>query len=184
MYKNIPNFLTLLRIVIIPIIIITFYFDDKILAYRIACILFLLAGITDFLDGYMARKFNLQSKFGIMLDPVADKLLVVSILIMLIKFNRADELPCLLIIAREFIVSGLREFLADLRVSVPVSKISKIKTTIQIIALAMLLLGSKGSGIDILEEFGRIFLWITAILTVVTGYSYLRESYKYWKLSS
>lgn len=182
MYRNIPNFLTILRIVIIPIIMVTFYFDDKIFAYRLACVLFLLAGFTDFLDGYMARKFHLQSKFGIMLDPVADKLLVVTILVMLVKFDRADELPCLLIIAREFIVSGLREFLAELRVSVPVSKIAKIKTTMQIISLSLLLLGSKGSGIDNLSKFGSIFLWLTAILTIITGYSYLKESYKYWKL--
>jgi cardiolipin synthase len=180
MYKNIPNILTMLRIIIIPIIIITFYFEDKVFAYQLACGLFILAGITDFLDGYLARKYKLQSKFGIMFDPIADKLLVGSVLIMLVKFNRAEEVPCLLIMAREFAVAGLREFLAQVRISVPVSNIAKVKTFMQIIALSILLLGSKGSGIEAMDSFGEIFLWITAALTIFTGYSYLKASRKYW----
>ena len=180
MYKNIPNILTMLRILIIPIIVVTFYFDDKVFAYQIASGLFILAGVTDFLDGYLARKYKLQSKFGIMLDPIADKLLIGSVLIMLVKFDRAEEIPCLLIMIREFAVAGLREFLAQVRISVPVSNIAKVKTFMQIIALAVLLLGSKGSGIEAMDSFGAMLLWVTALLTIFTGYSYLRASRKYW----
>jgi cardiolipin synthase len=175
-YKQLPNTLTLIRIVIIPIIILTFYFDDKIFSHRLAAILFLIAGITDFFDGYLARKYNLHSNFGRMLDPIADKLLVGCILIMLVKFDKASEVPCLLILSREFLISGLREFLAELRVSVPVSRLAKFKTAIQMIALFILLLGSKGSNIEYMDIIGHIALWIAASLTIFTGYSYLQAS--------
>ncbi len=180
MYQNIPNILTMLRILIIPIIVVTFYFEDKVFSYQLASGLFILAGITDFLDGYLARKYKLQSKFGIMFDPIADKLLIGSVLIMLVKFDRAEEIPCLLIMTREFAVAGLREFLAQVRISVPVSNIAKVKTFMQIVALAILLLGSKGSGIEAMDRFGEILLWVTALLTIFTGYSYLKASRKYW----
>lgn len=180
MNKKIPNILTGLRILVIPIIILTFYFEDRIFAHQIAALLFVLAGVTDFLDGYIARKYNLQSKFGIMLDPIADKLLVGSVLIMLVKFDRAGEIPCVLIMVREFTVAGLREFLAGVKVSVPVSNIAKLKTFMQMAALTVLLLGSKASGIESLDSIGQLMLWITVFLTIFTGYSYLKASSKYW----
>lgn len=180
MNKKIPNILTLLRILVIPIIILTFYFEDKVFAHQVAALLFILAGITDFLDGYIARKYNLHSKFGIMLDPIADKLLVGAVLIMLVKYDRAGEIPCILIMVREFAVAGLREFLAGVKVSVPVTNIAKVKTFMQMGALTVLLLGSKGSGIESLDVIGQFILWVTAFLTVFTGYSYIKASSKYW----
>ncbi|MES2215195.1 MAG: CDP-diacylglycerol--glycerol-3-phosphate 3-phosphatidyltransferase [Pseudomonadota bacterium] len=174
MYRNLPNILTMLRIAVIPIIVLTFYFDDVIFAHRLGAGLFALACFTDFLDGYLARKFNIQSDFGTMLDPVADKLLVGSVLIMLVKYGRAQEIPSLLIMAREFLVAGLRDFLAQIRVSVPVSNLAKAKTAVQMIALMLLMLGSKGSGFVYMDLIGQICLWVAAILTLVTGYSYCK----------
>jgi CDP-diacylglycerol--glycerol-3-phosphate 3-phosphatidyltransferase len=179
--KNIPNYLTIFRIVIIPFIIFSFYLDDSKFAHQFGAALFLIAGITDFIDGYVARKFGLISRFGQMLDPIADKLLIGSVIIMLVKKNLAPEIPCILILSREFLVSGLREFLAQIKVSIPVSRLSKVKTFMQIAALFILILGVKGSGIDSLYIIGNIFLWISAILTLITGFSYLKASIKYLK---
>ena len=178
--KNIPNYLTILRMLSIPIIVMSFYFDDSKFAHRLGGIVFAIASVTDFFDGWIARKYNLTSSFGKMFDPIADKVLVGCVLIMLVKDGRADELPCLLILAREFVVAGLREFLAQVSVSVPVSQLAKVKTTIQMIAMTMLIIGSTGSGIESLDLIGHIALWIAAILTLVTGYSYLKASSKYF----
>src|SRR6476659_844939 len=116
----IPNFLSIIRILITPIIIINFYLTDYfvnvVLVHRINGILFLIASITDFLDGYIARNFDMESKFGKILDPIADKILVTSILIMLVKFSKDHELPCMLIVAREIIMSGIRELMAGTQV--------------------------------------------------------------------
>lgn len=178
--KNIPNYLTIARIAVIPIIVMTFYLDSSKLAHRIAAILFILASITDFFDGYLARKFDLVSGFGKMFDPIADKLLVGCVIIMLVKKGAAGEIPCLLILAREFLVAGLREFLALIQVSIPVSMLAKIKTFTQMFALSVLILGSKGSGIIHMDLIGQIALWIAALLTVITGYSYLQACSKYF----
>ena len=178
--KNIPNYLTIIRLVSIPIIVMTFYFDDSKFAHRVGGIVFACVSLTDFFDGYLARKYNLISSFGRMFDPIADKVLVGCVLVMLVKDNRADEIPCLLILAREFVVAGFREFLAQVQVSVPVSRLAKIKTTIQMVSMTMLIVGSVGSGIVVLDLVGHISLWIAAILTVVTGYSYLQACSRYF----
>lgn len=178
--KNLPNYLTIARIVAIPAIVMTFYFEDSKFAHRIGAIIFVLASITDFFDGYLARKLDLISSFGQMFDPIADKVLVGCVMLMLVKDGLADEIPCLLILAREFTVAGLREFLAQVRVSVPVTQLAKLKTTIQMIAITMLILGSTGSGIALVEIIGHICLWVAAILTLVTGFSYLKASSKYF----
>ncbi|WP_375358563.1 CDP-diacylglycerol--glycerol-3-phosphate 3-phosphatidyltransferase [Candidatus Tisiphia endosymbiont of Neophilaenus lineatus] len=178
--KNIPNYLTIARIVVIPIIVITCYLDNSKLAHIIAALLFIIASITDFFDGYLARKFDLVSGFGKMFDPIADKLLVGCVIIMLVQKGAAGEIPCLLILAREFLVAGLREFLALIQVSIPVSRLAKIKTFTQMFALSALILGSKGSGIIYMDLIGQIALWIAALLTVVTGYSYLKACSKYF----
>lgn len=180
MDKNIPNYLTMLRMFAIPIIVMSFYFEDSTFAHRLGSFIFAAASITDFLDGYLARKYNIVSSFGKMFDPIADKVLVGCVLIMLVKEGRADEISCLLILAREFVVAGLREFLAQVRVSVPVTRLAKVKTFIQMLALTLLILGSVGSGIESLDLIGKILLWIAAILTLITGYSYLNASSKYF----
>ena len=179
-YKHLPNILTALRIGVIPIIVLTFYFDDATIAHQLSAFLFLIACITDFFDGYIARKFHLESNLGKMLDPIADKILVGAILIMLVKFEKVNELPCILILIREFAVAGLREFLAEIRVSVPVSRLAKIKTFMQMGALFILLLGTQGSGITYLSEFGQIALWLAASITVFTGWSYFRAAVRYF----
>jgi CDP-diacylglycerol--glycerol-3-phosphate 3-phosphatidyltransferase len=179
-YKNLPNILTVFRICVIPVIVITFYFDDKIFAHRLGAFLFALAAVTDFLDGYLARSYGLETKFGKMLDPIADKLLVGAVLLMLVAFRKVAELPCLLILMREFFIAGLREFLAEIHVSVPVSKLAQVKTFIQMFSLFLLLLGSKGSGIGVMDSIGQVFLWIASIVTIFTGYVYFKASLKYF----
>lgn len=179
MDKNVPNYLTILRMVAIPIIIMSFYFEDSKFAHRLGALVFVLASLTDFFDGFLARKYNLVSSFGTMFDPIADKVLVGCVLLMLVRFGRADEIPCLLILSREFVVAGFREFLAQIKVSVPVTRLAKTKTFIQMLAMTMLLLGSTGSGIEYLDIIGHIFLWIAAIVTIITGYSYLKATIKY-----
>lgn len=178
--KNLPNILTIFRICVIPVIVITFYFDDKVFAHRLAAFLFALAAVTDFLDGYLARTYGLETKFGKMLDPIADKLLVGAVLLMLVAFRKVNELPCLLILMREFFIAGLREFLAEIRVSVPVSKLAQVKTFVQMVALLLLLLGSKGSGVNAMDAIGQVFLWLAAIVTIFTGYVYFKASLKYF----
>ena len=177
--KNLPNYLTMLRLASIPIIVLTFYFDNSKIAHQIGGAVFAIASLTDFFDGYLARKYNLISRFGKMFDPIADKVLVGCVIVMLVKTGKADEIPCLLILAREFLVSGLREFLVQIKVTVPVTRIAKIKTTIQMSALTMLIIGSTGSGIACLDILGHTSLWIAAILTIVSGYSYLSASIKH-----
>jgi CDP-diacylglycerol--glycerol-3-phosphate 3-phosphatidyltransferase len=179
MFKNIPNIITIFRILTIPIIIITFYFDNLVLAHRISALLFAIASISDFVDGFIARKFNIISGFGRMFDPIADKVLVGTVLLMLVKFRKVDVVPCLLILSREFIVSGLREFLAEIKVSIPVSTLGKFKTFVQMASITLLLLGSKGSGIEFLDMLAQILLWFAALLTLISSYSYLKASKNY-----
>lgn len=178
--KNVPNILTLIRICVIPIIIITFYFDDTVFAHRLGAFLFLLAAVTDFFDGYLARKYNLETNFGKMLDPIADKLLIGAVLLMLVKFNKVNEIPCILILMREFFIAGLREFLAELHVSVPVSKLAQVKTFMQMSALFLLLLGSTGSKLLWLDDLAKATLWLAAVLTIVTGYHYFKACLRYF----
>jgi CDP-diacylglycerol--glycerol-3-phosphate 3-phosphatidyltransferase len=135
-----------------------------------------LACITDFLDGYLARVYAIQSKLGALLDPIADKLLVSAIILILVAKGKVYILPSLAIICREILVSGLREFLATLKVKMPVTRAAKLKTGIQMFALFLLILGDRGSGIEQVNMIGNIFLWLAAILTIATGYVYLRKT--------
>ncbi|HJK86437.1 MAG TPA: CDP-diacylglycerol--glycerol-3-phosphate 3-phosphatidyltransferase [Candidatus Megaira endosymbiont of Nemacystus decipiens] len=178
--KNLPNYLTVLRIVAIPIIIATFYFDNSSFAHQLGGILFIFASLTDFLDGYIARKYNLVSSFGKVFDPIADKVLVGCTLLMLVRNGNAPAIPCLLILSREFIVSGFREFLIQVKVSLPVSQIAKIKTTIQMFSIAILIIGSKGSGIESLDLIGKLLLWLATFMTIISGYAYFKACMKHF----
>ncbi len=170
--QNLPNYLTYFRILVIPLLVLAFYLPGR--WTEILCaMLFALAAITDWLDGYMARLWNVQSSLGRFLDPIADKLLVATALILLVNAGRADALPAIAIMCREILVSGLREFLAEIRVSVPVSNLAKWKTAVQMIAIFSLLLGSP------VEVMGEIMLWIAAVLTLITGYIYLKTGLKH-----
>jgi cardiolipin synthase len=183
---NLPNLLTVSRILVIPPMIAAFYLDKN-WANIIACALFVGASLTDFFDGYLARSWSQQSDIGRFLDPVADKLLVAAAILMLVAFNRLDELQvlaALVILCREILVSGLREFLAELRVGVPVSKLAKWKTGIQMTAIALLLLGETGPKWLAAESVGATLLWIAAGLTLITGYDYLRDGLKHMSTTS
>ena len=175
---NVPNSLTLFRIAVIPAIVVLFYLDGA-AARWVACGLFITAAITDFLDGYIARTRQLQSDFGRMLDPIADKLLVSSTLLMLVGFgdiNGISLIPAVVILTREIVVSGLREFLASLSIPVPVSQLSKWKTTLQLVAIGMLIVGNAIPAIAHLHLYAVIGLWIAGAITLITGYDYLRAS--------
>ncbi len=176
MQRNIPNILTSLRIFLIPILVSAFYIDSKI-AHYIAVIIFIFASITDFFDGFLARAWKVHSNFGKVLDPIADKLLVASTLMMMVDRNIAPVLPALVILCREILVSGMREFLAELKVkvSLPVNHLTKIKTAAQMIAIIILLLGKETTGIPHSNLIGQISIWLAAVLTVITGYEYLRQ---------
>jgi len=175
MLKTLPNLLTLSRIAVIPLVVGTFYLDAPWDAW-LGWALFAAASVTDWLDGHFARRWQQTSAFGRFLDPIADKLLVSMILMMLVasqRMSHAALFPALIILAREILVSGLREFLAGLRVSVPVSRLAKWKTGIQMVALAVLLVSSALPFASVIEAIGEVLLWIAAILTLVTGYDYL-----------
>jgi cardiolipin synthase (CMP-forming) len=185
MLTTLPNLLTFSRIVAIPLVVVTFYLPPPYGPW-IGCVLFSLAGFTDWLDGKLARLWKQQSELGRFLDPIADKLLVVAVLFMLgaVQLQRPQPnpvaltllyiLPALVIISREILVSGLREYLAGLRVRVPVSRLAKWKTGIQMGAIGVLLVGDAGpSGLPLIV-IGELMLWAAAVLTIITGYDYLR----------
>ncbi len=197
--KNLPNILTASRIVIIPIMVLVFYIPG-VISNVIAGTLFALASITDYFDGYFARSMKLQSNFGKCLDPIADKLIVIVAITMLIGFSNRNlwiVVPGLIIICREVLVSGLREYLAALHVSLPVSKLAKYKTGVQMTAITILLFGEKGAYytfhtifgnfaeldfkiflVNLILYIGKILFILASILTAITGYAYLRASLK------
>jgi len=149
----------------------------------IAFVLFCLASITDYFDGYIARIRNEITNFGTFLDPIADKLLVSAVILILTsKEVIADweTIPALIILLREIAVSGLREYLAGIKVSVPVSRIAKIKTGIQLIALALLILSESGMSILPIMLIGKVALWIAGLLTLYTGYDYLKSGLRHF----
>ena len=179
MYQNLPNILTLSRIIVIPIIVLLFFIDGN---RWLILIIFSIAGITDFFDGYIARSQKKISKVGIFLDPVADKLLVATVILMLVAYDRITGsaiLPALIILFREILVSGLREFLAQVRKKLPVSKIAKWKTAIQMIALGFLIIGDEGPEFIETVLIGEIGIWLAAVFTIFTGYNYLKVGIKY-----
>jgi cardiolipin synthase (CMP-forming) len=172
-----PNILTVFRIALVPVFAIALWLPGD-HARLFALGVFALAGISDALDGFIARKLNAGSDFGRMLDPIADKILVGVALMMLVAEGHFDGwrlVPALVILSREFLVSGLREFLAGARVSVPVTFFAKIKTTIQMLAIGAMILGPMADKIiPGALAFAYVALWVAAGLTVATGYVYLR----------
>lgn len=176
--KDIPNYLTLLRIILIPILVLSFYITGPI-GHWTAAIIFIFASITDYFDGFFARKFNAHSGFGRMFDPIADKLLVAAALMMLVHMDRAPVIPAILILCREITVSGLREYLAELKTRVPVSNLAKVKTATQMVAIIILLLGETVIKVPFIEYIGAAAIWTAAALTLITGYAYLREGLKH-----
>jgi cardiolipin synthase len=182
-----PNILTYARIAAVPVVVGLLYwqniFEGALWLRWVALAIFIAAGVTDILDGYFARMWGQQSSLGRMLDPIADKLLVASCLLML----SADQtiagwtlLAAVIILCREILVSGLREFLADLRVGIPVTKLAKWKTFGQLVAIGFLIAGE--AGVKVLPqtiEIGIVLLWLSAIVTLYTGWDYLRAGLRY-----
>lgn len=197
--KQIPNFLTSLRLAIIPLMVGAFYIPD-IWSNIITTLLFAIAAITDYFDGYIARSMKAQSNFGKCLDPIADKLLVIVAIVMLIKFDPKNPwilFPGLVIICREVLVSGLREYLAAINVSVPVSNLAKWKTGVQMFGIGGLLLGENGSSyvlfqwmsgyvavdmkyliISAIVTLAKALYVFAAALTVATGYAYFLTGFR------
>src|SRR3954467_13284492 len=179
---SLPNLLTLSRILAVPILVFLLWRpapDDDLITFVLYCIV----GITDFFHGYLSRARGSISKLGQFLDPIADKIMVAAVLVMLISSRKANPvpeiaglhiIPALVILLREIIVSGLREFLADLRVGLPVSALAKWKTTFQMVALGALILGGAVPELPWVHLVGLACLWAAAGLTLVTGYDYLR----------
>jgi CDP-diacylglycerol--glycerol-3-phosphate 3-phosphatidyltransferase len=179
---SLPNLLTLSRILAVPILVFLLWRPAP-WDYAITFVLYCVVGITDYFDGYVARAHGLTSRLGQFLDPIADKIMVAAVLMMLISSRKANPVPeiaglhiiaALIILLREITVSGLREFLAGLQVSVPVTALAKWKTTFQLVALGALILGGAVPQYPWIHTVGIASLWAAAALTVVTGYDYLR----------
>jgi CDP-diacylglycerol--glycerol-3-phosphate 3-phosphatidyltransferase/cardiolipin synthase len=186
---TLPNLLTLSRIFAVPILVFLLWYPGWGVGYGIAFVLYCVVGVTDYLDGYLARAQGTVSKLGIFLDPIADKIMVAAVIVMLISTEGGpdghpmihdwDVIPALVILLREIAVSGLREFLAQLSVSVPVSQLAKWKTTFQMVSLGALILGGALPGESWIHPLGVVSLWAAAVLTLITGWDYLRVGLKH-----
>ena len=179
---KIPNILTIGRIIIVPFFVVSFFlpgFYGEIIPF----FLFVLASFTDFLDGLLARLYKEESKLGELLDPIADKIIVSTALILLVMnetIQNYEVVAAIIILTREILISGLREFLADIQIKIPVSSLAKGKTFIQMFSIAILLTGETGNKIINFENYnaqtiGMVLLWLSAILTLYTGYDYVRK---------
>ncbi len=184
---SLPNILTYGRIIAVPLVVLCFFIEGRLessdFARWTALGLFAVASITDFFDGYLARIWKQTSTIGRMLDPIADKLLVSAILLLLAADGTIAGWTlwaAIIILCREILVSGLREYLAELKVSVPVSRLAKWKTTAQMIALAFLRAGPAGDKImPYVTETGIVLLWVSALLTLYTGWDYFKAGLKH-----
>ena len=179
---KIPNYLTIGRIIIVPIFVFTYYlpgFYGDVIPF----ILFVLASFTDFLDGLLARMYKEESKLGELLDPIADKIIVATALILLVMdgtIKNYEVIAAIIILTREILISGLREFLAKGKINLPVSSLAKTKTFLHMIAISALLTGETGNKVVNFQDYnaqtiGIVLLWLSAFLTLYTGYEYLRK---------
>jgi CDP-diacylglycerol--glycerol-3-phosphate 3-phosphatidyltransferase/cardiolipin synthase len=179
---NLPNLLTYGRMVAVPAVAGCLFAPEDFRMRWLALAIFSVAGITDFFDGYLARAWNQQSSLGRMLDPIADKLLVAASLLMLVADGSVTSWSiwaAIVILCREILVSGLREFLAELRVSVPVTKVAKWKTTAQLAAIGFLIAGPAGESVlPGTVAIGLVLLWVAAVLTLYTGWDYMKAGFK------
>ena len=179
---NIPNILTVARLLLLPPMILLFFLPFEWAAWT--CLgLYIVGAITDFVDGWWARKFNQQSEFGAFMDPLSDKIFVITILLMLVAVERLESvwvLSVVIIIIREFAVSGVREFLGSNDMKLPVTKLAKWKTTIQMIATAVLIVGPfsfYGYG----QLIGSLLLAGASVITVITGWGYMKKGFEFLK---
>ena len=179
---SLPNLLTLSRILAVPLLVALLWWPRWEAGFAIGFVLYCVLGLTDYLDGYLARAQGTVSKLGVFLDPIADKIMVAAVILMLVGTRHDDAaiiggvhiIAALVILLREIAVSGLREFLAGLQVSLPVSKLAKWKTTLQLVALGALILSGALPALAWVKLVGLACLWGAAVLTAVTGWDYLR----------
>lgn len=179
---KIPNILTIGRIILVPIFVVTFYIPGFI-GDLIPFFIFLLASFTDFLDGLLARLYKEESKLGELLDPIADKIIVAAALVLLVMndiIENYEVIAAIIILTREVLISGLREFLAKSQIAMPVTGLAKFKTFIQMFSIAILLTGESGNRFISFQDYnahsiGIILLWLSAFLTLYTGYDYIKK---------
>ena len=184
---SLPNLLTYARIVCVPLVVMCFFLEGQLrspdYARWTALGIFVVASITDYFDGYLARAWNQSSTIGRMLDPIADKLLVAAVLLLLAAEGSIagwSLWAAIIILCREILVSGLREYLAELKVSVPVTRLAKWKTAIQMVAIAFLLAGPAGDKfMPGITQVGIALLWVSALVTLYTGYDYFRAGLRH-----
>ena len=182
MLRKIPNILTIGRILIVPFFVLAFYLPG-VYGDLTALILFIVASFTDFLDGMLARLLGQESKLGELLDPIADKIIVATALIRLVMdgtIRHYEVIAAIIILTREILISGLREFLAKGKIKLPVSSLAKLKTVLQMVSISLLLSGETGNKIINFQDYnaqtiGIILLWLSAALTLFTGYDYMRK---------
>jgi len=178
---TIPNIITFIRIFLIPIILYLLFSENPNIVL-IAGLLFIVSSVSDYFDGYLARTLNQSSKLGTLLDPVADKLLIASVIVVLVDtgvISNIHVVPAIIILLREIAISGLREFLAKLNTDMPVSKLAKYKTTFQMVSLSILIISLGFELNDLLWNIGLITLWIAAIITLLSGYNYMVKGLKH-----
>ena len=179
---SLPSILTVGRILIVPFFVLAFYLPGF-YGDLTALILFIVASFTDFLDGMLARLLGEESKLGELLDPIADKIIVATALILLVMdgtIRNYEVIAAIIILTREILISGLREFLAKGKIKLPVSNLAKLKTVLQMVSIALLLSGDTGNKIINFQDYnaqtiGMILLWLSAALTLFTGYDYMRK---------
>ena len=178
--SNLPNYLTIFRVISIPVIILcilpqSFFYN------WVAVIIYALACLSDFFDGYIARKLSIESKFGKFFDPIADKILIISVIFILVAIDRIEGLfiyPALIIIIREVLVSGLREFFSNEKDNLNVTILSKWKTLLQMISLGFIIIGDDFTYLNNTLLIGEIGLTIASIITIYTGYKYFEKNFK------
>lgn len=178
---TIPNIITFIRIFLIPVILYLLFSENPNIVL-IAGLLFIVSSISDYFDGYLARTLNQSSKLGTLLDPIADKLLIASVIVVLVDtgvISNIHVVPAIIILLREIAISGLREFLAKLNTDMPVSKLAKYKTTFQMVSLSILIISLGFELNDLLWNIGLITLWIAAIITLLSGYNYMVKGLKH-----
>ncbi len=182
MRNNLPNILTLSRLALLPIILWLLMCGTNLTAW-VALALYVIGALTDYVDGWLARYLNVQSDLGRMLDPIADKIYVTTVIIFLAAFDKIDGwwlIAPILILAREFTVSGLREFLGPKNITIPVTRLAKWKTAAQMFALGFLMMGKDGEAVfSLTVEVGYGLLLIATVLTISTGWAYIKEALKH-----